>query len=498
MSSLPPLNLRDGGESFDGFRGETLQAHRFSTAMRCGCPSLFLFCQTESGTAINGGTHVPIWSDRGKVHAMSESKTSRRKSKADFAWEPSFDGSRILKKLSDCRTISDGRCSWHAAIYRYWLPILDSAITAPPQVGSLKSLCVRRALNDPELKLSDANAFLDRCALAFEQQSKKAPKPYVLYCSITYDGPSLINEVQDDRCRIRWQRGKHSKFHRAADKAREKLSDVLRSYGVSTRTEGLTHLFVETEAHTDEEAYEVTTKSVDKLRGILNLVVNRHRQINKLGFMPKPHAINRFRPGPYATLHRPDGALAVDEFWYWNDWRHDLASVKFSEPPAKVRRDLVGWWKRAHDNPLAAHVAEGLLRYCRALDQHETDSTLIGLWGALESLTCTARGKSYDTTVDRVTRLLDPHEEVRQIALHIRSRRNSTIHRALSPKTDEIDVVLTQAEVLVAETLRFCLRNKQRLKSSQELSQYLDLPLNEPQLRRTAELIGARIASGRK
>jgi len=176
-------------------------------------------------------------------------------------------------------------------------------------------------------------------------------------------------------------------------------------------------------------------------------------------------------------------------FWYEPRWAHDQESVKFAGPMEKTKANILKWWKRAQFNPLRDNIADGLLRYCRALDQHDTDSALLGLWGTLENLTGT-QSEKYEVTVSRIVKLFKDHDDARQVALHLKLRRNATVHAARSPTHDEIDAVLLQAETLVGQIIFFYIKQGKQFRNQQELIDFLDLSLNQEKLLRHRQIIG--------
>ena len=418
-----------------------------------------------------------------------------------FVWESGFDRNLILRRFSACRRINNGRAAFTAHEYKFWFPILLTAIRAKtPEGMTLKVRCVRKAMNDPELKLNDPDKFIARCEAAFREASRQTKQPFIFVCDITYTGPRLFNSIRDGDCRIVWS-SRSSRFLSAAYKARDELSHILADRDVSTNFDGLTPILVHVNALDYESAIEQAIVLVDRLRGIFNLVVNAKRKLNILSELTKPHAVNRFRLGPCRTLHRPDGSLAVKMFWYEPRWSHDLKSVEFKGEIKATKGTFLRWWKRAQHNPLRGLITGGLLRYCRALDQHDLDSTLLGLWGALELLTGT-QNATYENTVDRITHLFKDPIEVRQIAQHIRLRRNSTVHAAQSPSHEEIETIIWQAEFLVSQILFFCIREGRTISKQPDLRFFLDLTLEEDVLRRQKVLIGKfldyrrRVSSG--
>jgi hypothetical protein len=215
--------------------------------------------------------------------------------KSDFQWEDGFDQNFLLSKIADCRTISGGKCSFKAMDYAFWLPVLNSAIRDSKSVGSLKSLCINGAIADPAVKLNDPKNFLERCKRAFDDIRKRKKQNYIMFCHITYTGPKLFNSIADGSCRVYWQPKDNNNVFAKARAARNGLSSILSSRGVSNHSDRLTALLVHVEAHSFEHANEQATNVLDLLRGILNLIVNSSRSINPFARLMKPHAVNRFR-----------------------------------------------------------------------------------------------------------------------------------------------------------------------------------------------------------
>jgi hypothetical protein len=406
-----------------------------------------------------------------------------------FSWERTFDCNLLLSKFRKMRRVSDdGKVSWHGFEYRYWRPVLYSAIRCEPEADHLKRRCIDRALNDATHDLTRSDQFLDKCLVAYKALSKTARQPFVLLCDVTYEGPRLVGTIKDGGCSITWRPSPRSKFMRGAMAARAAISDALRRNNVEQNAPGLTQVLVKLEAMDARDAHAQAIDAVDRLRGILNLIVNAGRSLNLFSYNSRQHSINRFRLGPYRTVHKPDGSLAAELFWYEPRWEHQHKSVAFKEDEKEVRKNIGRWRRKARENPLREFVEQGLIRYCRALDQHETEPTLVSLWGVVEYLTNTQQEK-YEVTVSRMMRLSSDHADARQIAMHIKQRRNSSVHAGKSPDGDEIDVVLLQAEALAAQLLFFYITNRARLRDQDELTRFLDADLDERRLRRDRRLI---------
>lgn len=407
-----------------------------------------------------------------------------------FAWESGFDNPRLLGYVAAARKINaDGKAAFDPYEREFWLPVLESAVRTNDDVGQqIKHRCILQAVNDPTLTLKDCAAFLQRCEAAYETLTARPKKKFVVISSMTYSGEPLFSRITDGEVRVHWQPKPSSKFMRKTWNARNNLTKTRKNYKVADESADNIHLFAYVSAYDVHDAHTLAADSIDCLRGILNLFVNSNRGIDPFSQLRRPHAFNRFRSGPYKTVHNLDGSLATETFWYENRWLHEMPSVKFKpEGITEFRKNLHVWWARLQRSPLKKHIRQGLLRYCRALDLHDPEPSLTEMWGALESLTGTQREKG-DLTVDRTVQLFKDRDEARQIANHIRIRRNSTIHAARTLDQREIDAILFHAEFLASRILFFCLEEGKRFKDRYELYDFLDLKLDTAKLKRTIAL----------
>jgi hypothetical protein len=106
------------------------------------------------------------------------------------------------------------------------------------------------------------------------------------------------------------------------------------------------------------------------------------------------------------------------------------------------------------------------------------DTSLLGMWQVLEKLTGTDR---YDLLIDRLVRLFRDPEEAREIANHVRLRRNQTVHSAHNISS-EAHSILLQVETLASQAI-FCfasrmLQSLKTKKSYATFSTYLWVRIN--------------------
>lgn len=394
-----------------------------------------------------------------------------------FDWQRGFNRSLILGKIRKARK-ADGR-SFDATDYAFWMPVLSSAIRASRDAEPLKAKCISASVADASLTLNEPDAFVARCNQEFEKLSKRPLSKFVLYSTITYSGPKLINWIGDDNARIYWGPSPRGNFMRKVREAQKRLNHHLKSHKVAAEDDSLTPILVHISAYDALDAFERANDYVDRFRGMLNLLINSSGSVHPFGRLFTPHAVNKFRRGPFHTIHQPDGSLATETFWYEPRWAHHTSSVKFKDPP-DYRRAVQRWWRKLQENPMQEFIADMLLRYCRALDIHEPEACLLGMWQVLEKVTGTDK---YDLLIDRLVRLFRDHEDTREVANHVRLRRNQTVHSAHNIHR-EAHAILTQAEALASQAIFFYINNAAKFENQNEIIDFLDLPLDQVKLKR--------------
>jgi hypothetical protein len=305
----------------------------------------------------------------------------------------------------------------------------------------------------------------------------------------------LFNEIIDNDIRIVWDPPKRSRIYRLALAARtaDTLKNVKANCGVCDEDKGLTTVLIFVRALNSLIAHEMAVDALDALRGIINLLINAQRTINPMPALSSapPHAINRIRRAPYETVHKSDGTLAVEMVWYEARWTHNSKPIAFIEPISKHRKVILRWWRNMKRSPMAELLSEGYVRYCRALDNHDRDVSLMECWSALEMLLGTYKN---DELVSRVVRLFEDEAISKQLAEHIRVRRNATVHAGSGPEHLEADTIVMQAQRLVARTLTFLTNEAKPFKTQKEIYQFLDLPMNSKELERQKTLISEFLA----
>jgi hypothetical protein len=82
-----------------------------------------------------------------------------------------------------------------------------------------------------------------------------------------------------------------------------------------------------------------------------------------------------------------------------------------------------------------------------------------------------------------LVRLFRDHEDAREIANHVRLRRNQTVHSTHNISR-EAHSILLQTETLASHAIFFYLKHAAKFENRKELFDFLDLPLDQQKLRR--------------
>ena len=124
---------------------------------------------------------------------------------------------------------------------------------------------------------------------------------------------------------------------------------------------------------------------------------------------------------------------------------------------------------------------EVFVRYARALDGIDFDSTFLKLWALLELLTVTTSAR-YDQTINRALFVFQEQELNRVLLEHLRDYRNATVHDAMS--TDLVHDFNWQLKQYVDALIRFHIMFSGRFETWTEAGAFLDLPRDPETLKK--------------
>jgi hypothetical protein len=227
-------------------------------------------------------------------------------------------------------------------------------------------------------------------------------------------------------------------------------------------------------ARTPNAAFYEAQNSVDLIRALWNFVLN-YRQYHLLqSELARP--VNLILPGSVHTLHRPNGTLIEEIFWFEpqslkSNWIY-AADDKWPD----VQRRAAKLLSRLQSARYRGEIENALVRYVRALDDADPRSSFNRMWSVLEYLADSVG--SYDSLIGRVS-FLSPDDEriiVRMLLQHLRDVRNAIVHA--DEERPNIQTYLDQVKLATERLIMFHLRNGKRFASRAAAASYLDTPVD--------------------
>lgn len=219
-----------------------------------------------------------------------------------------------------------------------------------------------------------------------------------------------------------------------------------------------------------KDPYDAVTRAlfaIDVLRSILCLLCNAHMTIE---FGNSRKRINTISLGGAHTLHLESGVGATEFFWYEGDYS---AQSAFSQDKTIEFLKNVRWCiARLKKIRYSEIFNDALVRYVRAYDEVDSNSTIMHAWGALEAL-LSPHENNFDKVIKRCIFIYDDRDYAKQTLEHLREYRNSSVHSGESlsdPKTH-----CYQMQKFFRNLIFFHLRNIKYFSTIEEINYFLDL-----------------------
>ena len=205
-------------------------------------------------------------------------------------------------------------------------------------------------------------------------------------------------------------------------------------------------------------AFEMALRQLDLLRGIWNLWENRNTQFRWTSGRVRP--FNKFLLGPVHTLHKPDGALAHDSWWYETHYvRPSFSSMRDSEISSRQK-----FTKQVRlllrQSKYRVPLESAIVRYSRALDFDDTNTSFLQLWSVLEYLTGISDSRDGSAALIRRASYLSADPEYTRHELNVlRNHRNESVHAESRKGDADTYRILTKNHVERLLEFRFVSRN---------------------------------------
>lgn len=386
-------------------------------------------------------------------------------------WNSGFEPSVLTERIEKLKSVSsDGTVSFSWFAHTEHSSILASMLRLNGEIPENEARrLVNRAYFDaaaigrvtPESLLAHADA-LERTYLS-------TPKSrFRLITSISANFASSPVAIRNGTAELRFGR----RPSRSAERIHaEKIQDAEHSiYGSLPTSYAPVHALVS--ARNPDEAATQALDQIDLFRAIWNLWKNRSHSIRISSGKRSP--VNTFILGPLHTLHKLNGQLATDEWWYEptylgpvSVWRDAPRLAKMLEFTKNVRLQL----KKLPYRPL---IETALIRYTRSLDSRDWNSCFLELWSILEALTGTTLNDSHKVTVRRSAFLFKNPDYSTLVLNHLRAYRNTAVHGG--KQGQNVEPIMYQTKNFVEALLQFHLGRAGQFSTMAEVAAFFDLP----------------------
>lgn len=391
---------------------------------------------------------------------------------ANWIESEGYESALIAKRIEKAKFVgSDGNTSFGGFEYRDHAAILTSMLNlngAIPEVERRK--IVNKAMFAAAAKgIVTPESILKQVVILESEYLRQPKERFRLITSISLalpSGPKVFG-VNGSRISIGW---------RADKRSTEKRSQIVRSARRTIRGDlpsFYTAVAVSVTARSENEAATKALDDLDLLRGIWNLWENRH-YTTRISSDATP--VNKIILGPIHSLHRLNGDLVGDSWWYEpgyygpvNVWR-DASRVPKAFLFAKSFRSDLG------KLPYREDITSALIRYTRALDLYDWNYAFLQLWSVLELLTGTTQNESHKTTVKRASFIFADTDYALQALLHLRANRNKSVHTGA--EVENTETLMYQVKRAVEALFMFHIGRAGKFQKMADAAEFMDSPNN--------------------
>lgn len=372
----------------------------------------------------------------------------------------------VLKKLNECRRVSDdGKGGFEGFLFNELICVMGSFVDLNNQVpasnkeGIISSAVLAASRHGP---ISE-KTFLDSIKLKESEYLKKTFSEYYYLSSLSFQRPQSLKKIQVEGLPIVFENHYPKRFSRDGIQIDGKLTA---NEKLSTR---FTKIRVKVSARCPASAFDAAQCKIDYLRGIWNILLNPITRWSS-GFPAPPNAIY---PGPFHTLHKPDGTEACK--WYRYEPNYPVSPKAYSLEPkfSDIRKIQPKFIRGVNQCAYKEDIIDSIVKYSRAFDLCDHESAFLKSWSIIEFLTATGK-ESYDTTIRRSVFLCKDKEYHKAVLDHLRSMRNETVHRGYFSGDPEKSIFILKR--YLDQLLKFHIFCGFRFKSLAEAAEFLSLP----------------------
>lgn len=404
------------------------------------------------------------------------------------SWVGAYSHQIIVNRMNKSRNITgDGKVQYTASGFSGLFDIDTVLLSAVLLDNSLAETDKRRIVTAAKYARMGGKRNLtanDLIKAIGEEERKVLNRPPVRYVVLTSCSlPRLKTSVRYEGSTI----SIGSAIPKTFRQARESEADLIRAALHAELPKRYLNVRISARGRSAYEAMDTALDRFDEWRGIWNLGLNRSQGWRHSSGKRMP--VNRIVVGPFHSLHKPNGQLAVSHSWYEPDYTGELRPAQLNAEKLKRLREYeVQFRVLLRRSKYKDWLRVAIRRYVRALDSTDWHASFLKLWSVLELLTLTGR-RGYDETIRRASFVMPEVDYHRVVLEHLRQERNRMTHAGT--EADDRETHLYQLKRYVDRLLELHLVKSRSLSTPQETAEFLDMPPALDELRRRSAILRA-------
>lgn len=228
-----------------------------------------------------------------------------------------------------------------------------------------------------------------------------------------------------------------------------------------------------------ESAVIKALESLDFIRGLWNLMLDKHRR--RFSFT-RAAPLNTITLYPVHTLHHSDGEPISNYYWWESSYIKPKVSKNIKEDYVSLKEGTFERQQLIAQCEYRRKIQNMVVQYVRALDASDLQTGLMKLWSVLERITM---ADNHTTVVER-TAFLYRHKDFHIAILNsLREGRNQFVHEG--KETERAEEMLCQLRGYVAESLEFLIYHNTKFKTLDHFRDFLDLPSEQEDIFQTKQ-----------
>lgn len=372
----------------------------------------------------------------------------------------------ILEKIKSFSILTDNVVSFKGYESYDAFPVLETMMDFPKTIDEVVRDSLLRTSVGIALKRNNLNSKISFIQILNEQikrHLKAKENIYHILTSLSLTQPYPNRIITIDAVKIRLLKEGYPKKYKGRDKLIEKRVKDFKS-----KLNSYTDVIITTKAKTPAIAVTKCLRALDIIRAIWSFGANSAMEL--LGGQ-QGVPINKIKLGLAHTIHKNNGQLADGGYWFDSNFGI-VAPYKFHSIKGFSRQFSSHLYQLEKSN-YSEKLKDALQRYVRALDEKDSNTAFIKLWGAIESLVSPSHA-NYDLVTSRCSFLYSESDYHKQVLEHLREKRNQNIH--IGELSIKSKIHCYQLQGYFRSLIEFHLAWVDEFKTLDDANKFLDLP----------------------